>query len=112
MRTLDDDDLTGLQSLLDDNHQAHSPSYFDRANIDLVIVVDYGNLITALQFSNGALRNEQRAGLDARHRANLPILPWTQNISRVQKNPAEPDCARLLIHLSIGDEELTFMRIG
>src|SRR5882724_5512122 len=60
---LGDNLLARLQPLLNDPICAHSLTDFNRSDANLVIVADYGHLVTALQLCDRALGNKQGAFL-------------------------------------------------
>jgi hypothetical protein len=57
--TLSYDAFSGLEPFINDPELADSLSHRDWTNADLVVVSDYGNLITALKFNHRPLGHEQ-----------------------------------------------------
>src|SRR5262249_45364873 len=69
-----DDPFAGLEALGDDPEGAHPWPDLDRADLDGVIRPDHAHLELPLQVLHGALRHEERAGLQAEGGAHFGIL--------------------------------------
>src|SRR5207249_1451546 len=104
--------LAGFQSIFDNPLCPAPLANFDRAHFNLVSAADYGDLITALQFTDGALRNQQGVALGCSYRTDATELSRPQNISRIRKYSRHADRARFWINLSVRKEEASFFRIG
>ena len=78
----------------------------------LFCAIDHGHLVIALQFGDGALRDQQSAGFYPRDRAYLGVLPGPQNIAGVREKRRQLNGAGRLIHLAVGEEEPAFLRVG
>src|SRR6266498_2331215 len=107
-----DNGLAGFQSIFDNPLCPAALANFDRAHFNLVIAADYGDLITALQFSDGALWNKQSVALGCGYRTDATELSRPQNISRIREYSGHADRAGLLINLAVRKEEASFFRIG
>src|SRR5438093_1288731 len=111
LNSLDDDALSGAQTLLDDPETADAIPGLDRPDFDLVARTDDGDLVEALKLRHCALGNEDRALLDVRRRANLRVLAGAQQMARVGEDPFDLDCARLHVHVAIGQDGITPLRV-
>src|SRR5918998_6453318 len=111
LRALCDDRLARLQALLDDPHRLDALADLDGAEADLVVAAHDGDLIAALQLRDGALRDEERLLPHAGHGAHAAVLTRAQSVPGIREDSREPDRARLLVHLPVGDEEPSALRI-
>ena len=95
LHAFDDDALAGFQAFVDDPQRADAVAQLHGPDGDFVVAIDDGDLIRALQFGDGALRNQQCAlagfAIDVR---TLRVLPGPQNVSGIGKQPGQPDRAR------------------
>ncbi len=72
------DALARLQTFVDDPHCADAIAHLDGPDADLVLCVDDGNLIGALQFGDCALRNQQAPGVFRSMRGRGRIVPGAE----------------------------------
>ena len=82
-----------LESAGDHPVRADLRSYLHRLDMHLVVAVDDGHLIGALQLRDCALRHEKSVMLDLGLRAYLAVLARTQQVLRVGKGCRHPDGA-------------------
>src|SRR5215470_3579267 len=78
----------------------------------LVGSVEDCHLITALEFRNRTLGNQQGSLFCPDYCTNLGVTAGFQNIVGVGKKPGEPDRARGLINLSVGKIESPLVWVG
>src|SRR3954452_25314123 len=107
-----DNELAGFQSIFDNPLCPAALANFDRAHFNLVSAAYYGDLITALQFTDGALWNKQSVALRRRYRTDATELSRPQHVSRIKEYSSHADCACLWINLAVRKEEASLFRIG
>src|ERR1700723_506329 len=76
---------------------------------NLVAVPDRRYLIVALQFGNGALRDQQRVGFNLRHSPHATELSGAEDVSGVGKGSDHADGSQLRIHLPVCENDFSFL---
>ena len=104
-RTLDDDLFSRLQTAGDDPGRADLRSYLHRLDVHLVVGVDHGHLIGALQLGDSTLRYQQRATLDLGLRPHLAVLARAQEALRIGEGSRYPDGAGIRVDLTIDKDD-------
>lgn len=77
-----------------------------------MVVAQNGDLTSALQLCNCALRHEQSAGLRADDRAHLRITSRPKHVIGIRKESGDADRPRTLIDLAIGKVEPALMFVS
>src|SRR2546430_328440 len=72
--------VTGLWAFVYNPHGVNLSPHFDRTNAYLVVVTNYGNEVTALQFVHSTLRNKHSVPLNSDSRADLAKPAGTQQV--------------------------------
>src|SRR6201986_5392282 len=85
LRALGDDGLADFQSVFNDPHRINTVADLDGPYADLVVRPDDGDAITALQFTDGALRDKQRVRLRTDDGADAPIFARPQDVARIRE---------------------------
>src|SRR5262249_47548078 len=106
------DSLTRLQSLLDDPVRPCLLANLNRTDLNFVIAADDGYLIVTLQFTNGFLRNQQRASACRYNCANAGVLAGTKHISGVREETLNAQCTGFDIDLAVNQSSLPFVGIN
>src|SRR4029077_2171338 len=109
--TLHDDSVAGLQSIGYFPQRADALAHFHRTNAAFVVLIDNGDLIAALQFVHGFLRNNHRTFFHVSDEPDLSELSWPQIVSRIRKRHIVADRSRLRIKVAIERVEFSFARI-
>src|SRR5712692_3092316 len=104
-QSLDHDAFTSFQTVGDDPQLANALSHRYRTDGDLVIAPHHRDLITALQFHYGSLRNQQSAGLGLRGEANASKSPGTKKIGRIRKDTGDPYGPSCGVYFTVGKRD-------
>src|SRR5262245_45582439 len=112
LRPFGDDSFIRLQSVFDHPHRSDAGADLDGSNVYFVVGAHDGDPVTALQFGDRALWDEQRALFHAGYRADPGVLPRSKSVARIRKGSGQPYRASLLIDLPVGDEKLPFLWKG
>src|SRR5216683_7729346 len=104
-----DDSLARVQPFCNDPLGPNAVANRDRSNAHLFIVTHNRNLVAALELCHRALRNKQRTLLEPNDSANFAITARPQNITRIRKQPGDPNCAGPDIDLAIRKIERALM---
>src|SRR5277367_516091 len=84
----------------------------DRPNAYLVVCVHNGDLVGALQLRDRALRNHQRVPLQVDDGTHLGVAARAQYVSRIRKQPGNPNGPGALVDLAVGKVERALVRVG
>ena len=83
LNPFDDHALSRLDSIADDPEGADLVADGDRLNAHRVVLVHGRDLIAALEFGDGLLRNKQGIVDGFNRDPHFPVLPRAENITRI-----------------------------
>ena len=110
LKIADDDARAGLEAGVDHPVLTMLRAERDVGDVDLVVVAGDVDLLDALQFLHGGLRDEHRVVEDCGLRAHAAELAGTKNVAGVGEGRGDANGAGLLVHLAVDEDDVAGVR--